>query len=183
MERADIPRMWEFAQDMEIGLVMGADGRPTPLAAMERLYEAKWSGVEADAVRWGIQAHDLLIGGVELVDIDWCHRSAELQVWIGDRAWRRRGCGSDAMRLALGYAFRVLGLHRVSYLAPQPNPAAVACYKAAGFREEGQMRQAVYRDGVYHDVVVLGILRSDWTDEAPPVDGGRLARTVGAQAN
>ncbi len=167
MERADIPRLWEFAQDMDLGLVTGGGGRPTPLATMERIYEEKWSGREADSVRWGIEAHGNLIGGAELHAIEWLNRSAALAVWIGDRAYRRRGCASDAMRLALNYAFKLLGLNRVYYLAAEPNQAAVQAYLSAGFREEGRMRQALYRDGMYHDVVVLGILRDEWQDDTP----------------
>ena len=34
-------------------------------------------------------------------------------------------------------------------------------YKQVGFRDEGRMRQAVYRDGRYLDVVMLGILREE----------------------
>ena len=49
MERADIPRLWEFAQDMELGLVTGADGRPTSLAAVERMYDSQWADPAADA--------------------------------------------------------------------------------------------------------------------------------------
>lgn len=167
MERADIPRLWEFAQDMELGLVTGADGRPTSLAAVERMYDSQWADPSADAVRWAIEAHDLLIGGAELTRIDWRNRSAELAVWIGDRAYRQRGCGTDAMRLALNYAFKLLGLNRVSYLAAASNEAAVEAYKQIGFRDEGRMRQAVYRDGRYLDVVMLGILREEWLDESP----------------
>lgn len=167
MERADIPRMWEFAQDMDLGLVTGAGGRPTPLATMERIYEEKWSGQEMDSVRWGIEAHGALIGGAELHDIAWLNRSAQLSVWIGDRAYRRRGCGHDAMRLSLNYAFKLLGLNRVVYLADAPNAAAINAYTKVGFVEEGRMRQAVYRDGIYHDIIVLGILREDWQDTTP----------------
>jgi len=167
MERADIPRLWEFAQDMDLGLLTGAGGRPTPLATMERIYEEKWSGHEANSVRWGIEAHGSLIGGAELSNIAWLDRSAELAVWIGDRTYRRRGCGLDAMRLALNYAFKLLGLNRVVYLANAANVAAVNAYGKAGFVEEGRMRQALYRDGQYHDIIVLGILREEWNDPAP----------------
>lgn len=167
MERADIPRMWEFAQDMDLGLVTAASGRPTPLAMMERIYEEKWSGREHDSVRWGIEAHGELIGGAELYHIAWLNRSAELAVWIGDRAYRRRGCASDAMRLALNYAFKLLGLNRVSYVAAVPNEAALRTYAKIGFQEEGRMHQALYRDGEYHDMIMLAILRQDWTDASP----------------
>jgi RimJ/RimL family protein N-acetyltransferase len=167
MERADIPRVWEFAQDLELGLVTRADGRPTSLAAIERMYETQWADPAGDAVRWAIEAHDLLIGGVELSGIDWRNRSAELAVWIGDRAYRQRGCGSDAMVLALNYAFKLLGLSRVTYMAAATNEAAVRCYKHVGFVDEGRMRQALYRDGHYHDIVILGLLRDDWLDDTP----------------
>lgn len=167
MERADIPRMWEFAQDMDLGLVTGAGGRPTPLATMERIYEEKWSGRESDSVRWGIEAHGNLIGGAELHGIEWLNRSAALAVWIGDRTYRRRGCASDAMRLSLNYAFKLLGLNRIYYLAAEPNVAAVKTYLSVGFKEEGRMRQALYRDGKNHDVIMLGMLREEWQDDTP----------------
>jgi RimJ/RimL family protein N-acetyltransferase len=165
MERADIPRLWEFAQDMDLALVTGADGRPTSLAAIERMYEEQWSDVSGDAVRWAISAHDLLIGGVELRHIDWRNRSAELAVWIGDRTYRQRGCGADATRLATDYAFKLLGLNRLYFMAAESNQAALRNYLKVGFREEGRMRQAQYRDGRYHDLVVLGMLRDEWMDD------------------
>jgi RimJ/RimL family protein N-acetyltransferase len=167
MERSDIPRLWQFAQDIDLGLLTGADGRPTSIAALERVYEDEWSGMDPNSVRWGIEAHGTLVGGAELVDINWRNRSAKLAVWIGDHAYRRRGCGSDAMSLALNYAFRVLGLNRVSQQIIEPNAPAMSCYRKAGFAEEGRVRQAEYRDGHYHDVIVLGILRDEWTDESP----------------
>jgi RimJ/RimL family protein N-acetyltransferase len=175
MERADIPRLWEFAQDMELGLVTGADGRPTSLAAIEHMYDAQWADPSADAVRWAIEAHDLLIGGAELTQIDWRNRSADLAVWIGDRAYRQRGCGSDAMRVALNYAFKLLGLNRVNYLSAAPNAAAVQAYKRVGFQEEGRMRQAIYRDGRYHDVVLLGVLRDEWLADNPATEEAATA--------
>ena len=93
MERDDIPRLWEFAQDLEIGLTTGYMGRPTPLAAVEEFYEERYGGANPNAVFFGIEAHDLLIGGVEIDHIDWQNRSASIVVFIGDPAYRRRGCG------------------------------------------------------------------------------------------
>ncbi len=177
MERADIPRLWEFAQDMDLGLLTGADGRPTSLAAVERIYDENWSDVRGDSVRWAMSAHDQLIGGVELRQIDWRNRSAELAVWIGDQTYRQRGCGSDATRLALDYAFKLLGLNRVYYLAAEPNKAALASYRKAGFREEGRMRQALYRDGRYHDLIVLGMLRDEWMDDTQRLEAHLAAGT------
>jgi len=167
MERSDVPRLWEFAQDLDLGLMTGADGRPMSLAAVDRIYDERWVDVRGDAVRWGIEVHDQLIGGVELSHIDWRNRSADLGVWIGDRTYRQRGCGADAMRLALNYAFKLLGLNRIHYMIPAHNLAAIQTYTKLGFSEEGRLRQAIYRDGLYHDLIILGILREDWHDDTP----------------
>lgn len=167
MEVGDQERLWEFAQDLDLGLLTGADGRPVSRMAIERIYEEKWAGMDPNAVRWAIVSHDLVIGGVELAPIDWRSRSAELAVWIGDSVSRSHGFGTDAMRLALSYAFKLLGLNRITYQIPEPNTAALKAYGKSGFQEEGRLRQAAFRDGKYHDLIVLGILANEWKDEVP----------------
>jgi RimJ/RimL family protein N-acetyltransferase len=42
------------------------------------------------------------------------------------------------------------------------NERAVHAYRAAGFVEEGRMRQHVWSDGAYDDVVYMGVLREEW---------------------
>jgi len=167
MEREDIERLWEFAQDLDLGLLTGADARPVSRSTIERIYEDHWSGTDPNQIRWAIESHEVVIGGVELAPIDWRSRSAELAVWIGDKVSRQHGFGTDAMRLALNYAFNLLGLNRVSYHIPVPNEAALHAYRKIGFQEEGRLREAVYRDGEYHDLIVLGILAADWKDDMP----------------
>jgi len=36
-------------------------------------------------------------------------------------------------------------------------------YEKAGFVEEGRLRESVYKHGKYDDVIVMSILRSEWT--------------------
>ena len=36
MERDDVNRLWEFAQDIDLGILTGSDGRPVSLAAVEK---------------------------------------------------------------------------------------------------------------------------------------------------
>jgi RimJ/RimL family protein N-acetyltransferase len=177
MERVDIPRLWEFCQDLEISLIMGGGGRPTPLAAAEQIYEDNWANPPADAVRFGIEAHGgVLIGGAELSHIDWQNRSCEVAVWIGDHTYRRIGCGGDALQVAVTYAFKVLGMHRLSMRIAASNEAAKACYASVGFQEEGLAREARYLDGEYGDVALYGLLRTDWANDTPLQTGDSLTR-------
>jgi GNAT superfamily N-acetyltransferase len=58
--------------------------------------------------------------------------------WI-DPAWRRRGVGGALLQAVFGWA-RERGLIRLGLWAPAHNPAALALYGRAGFRETGNHR-------------------------------------------
>ncbi len=60
------------------------------------------------------------------------------------------------------FAFEQLGLNRVELEVYAFNPRAVRTYEKAGFRRDGVRRQALYRDGKFHDIYLMGILREDW---------------------
>jgi UDP-4-amino-4,6-dideoxy-N-acetyl-beta-L-altrosamine N-acetyltransferase len=108
---------------------------------------------------FGIRAHDQLVGVVQLIDIDPVHQSAELTIRIGDEQNRNHGYGTEALRLALDFAWRDLNLHRVWLRVFANNGRAIRAYEKAGFVREGCMRDAAHIDGRYVDMIVLGILR------------------------
>jgi L-amino acid N-acyltransferase YncA len=39
---------------------------------------------------------------------------------------------------------------------------AIIVKKKVGFRQEGVMRQALFRQGRYHDVILMGILKDEY---------------------
>jgi RimJ/RimL family protein N-acetyltransferase len=79
-------------------------------------------------------------GVVGLTTIDWINRSAEVAVMMVNP-----DVEPDAVQLITDHAFRVLGLHRLSAETITPRRAAV--FLAAGFRQEGESREAYWRDG------------------------------------
>lgn len=106
-------------------------------------------------------AEDKLIGFVDLYPI-WTHGNAWVGIGLGERDYWGKGCGTDAMRLALHYAFTELNLHRVSLGVFEYNPRAIRSYEKAGFRMEGRQRQALSRNGKRWDFIEMGILRDEW---------------------
>ena len=100
-----------------------------------------WERVRSDPRHrvLGIRTADgRLVGDVELADINWARREAELRIRIGDRRFRGRGLGRDAVRAAVAYAAR-LGLRRVFLRVDVRNVVAIRCYEAAGFRRQGRL--------------------------------------------
>jgi RimJ/RimL family protein N-acetyltransferase len=105
---------------------------------------------------------DRLVGSCQLLGLDARHRSAELQIRIGEPDARGRGLGTEAVALLLRHAFADLDLHRVSLHVFASNAAALATYERCGFVREGVLREAAMLDGRRDDVVVMGVLRRDW---------------------
>jgi ribosomal-protein-alanine N-acetyltransferase len=75
---------------------------------------------------------------------------------------RGQGLGREITRLVLSRAFGVLGVHRVELEVLAFNRRAISCYLACGFRWEGVRREAVlYPDG-WKDLILMGLLRSEY---------------------
>ena len=65
-------------------------------------------------------------------------------------------------RQLLRYAFDTLGLRRVELTVFAENSRARLCYLKAGFIEEGVARQKTWKNGKFHDIVSMAVLRDEW---------------------
>jgi RimJ/RimL family protein N-acetyltransferase len=90
------------------------------------------------------------------------HAETWLGISIGERDYWGRGYGTDAMRLAVQYAFVELNLRRVSLGLHAYNERALKSYQKVGFTLEGRMRGEGLRDGVRYDSLWMGVLREEW---------------------
>ena len=93
------------------------------------------------------------IGSVYVRDIDSKHAKAEYGIFIGEPGARGKGIGTAAAKLMLTYCFEELKLHRVYLRALAENVQAIRSYEKAGFVKEGLLRDDVYIDGRFHDIV------------------------------
>lgn len=107
---------------------------------------------------------DRLIGFVSIENIEWNNQCGELSIGIGQAEDRGQGYGSEALGLILRYAFEELNLYRVQLDVIANNSRAIHTYEKAGFQVEGRKRQAVYRDGVRDDRLVMGMLLPEWQE-------------------
>lgn len=101
-----------------------------------------------------------LIGSASLRDIDQEHHQAELGFWIG-RDWWGQGYASEAAAAVIRFGFETLGLNRICAHHMARNPAAGRVLFHVGMKQEGLLRERVTKWGVYEDVVIYAILRTD----------------------
>jgi RimJ/RimL family protein N-acetyltransferase len=107
-------------------------------------------------------ADDRLIGNVDLDGVDWVARNCWVGIGIGEREYWGKGYGTEAMNLALRFAFDCLNLRRVNLDVFEYNQRAYLSYVKCGFKEEGRMRQWMQRGGERFDLIFMGILREEW---------------------
>lgn len=126
-----------------------------------------------------------LIGDVELEQIVWRSREAELRIAIGDKRYWGMGYGSEAVQAVLETAFLGLGLHRV-YLRVKPeNGRAMQAYRKAGFRKVGRLIGNGRLQG-HGDLILMEIDRHTYgwlnevvlNDDSAKSDGRRLTPVV-----
>jgi RimJ/RimL family protein N-acetyltransferase len=102
------------------------------------------------------------IGNCGLQEVDSKDHKAMFGMVIGEKDYWSKGYGTEAARLLINYGFQQLNLHRVSSGAFAFNERSIKLHKKVGFREEGRLREAFFKNGQYHDLVLFGILREEW---------------------
>ncbi len=74
-----------------------------------------------------------------------------------------RGHGRAALRLVMVAAFEQYGAHRLWLDVKPHNERALALYRSAGFVEEGLLRDVLYLEDRFESLIVMSILRPEWT--------------------
>lgn len=104
------------------------------------------------------------VGGCGWNNIDWKNSYAYLGIWLGIK-FCGQGLGTEAMRILLTYLFCEMNLNRVALKVHSYNKRAIRSYEKNGFHVEGVLRQEIFRDGQYHDNLIMGILHSEWLQQ------------------
>lgn len=157
---ADAPTLFRWINDRALVLFNSAY-QPTHEASHREWLKglAQRKDLVAFAVR--TTRSRKLIGICQLTSISRVHRTADLQIRMGDDRTRGKGLGLEAVQQLVAFGFRDLNLHRISLQVFATNKRAITTYERAGFRHEGTMRQAAFIDGRFVDVVVMGILEGE----------------------
>ena len=144
--------------------------RPLSAAIVKKQYEKLEKQVEEDKnlYHFMIRAKedDRLIGKAVIQWVEWTNGNAWVHLGIGSADDQRKGYGSQALSMLVRFAFAELNLFRLSARVPEYNQAAIALFRKFGFVEEVRRRQALDRDGRRWDLIVFGLLNSEWQNQA-----------------
>jgi len=164
LEKTDLPMLVNWLNDPEV-IEFLTFNQPLSLVQEENWFQKVLSG-SPDEIPLGIEANVegnwQLIGDTGFHSIHWVNRAAEIGILIGNKDFWNKGYGREALQLMVRHAFDHLNLNRVFLRVLANHARGIASYRHAGFVEEGRMRQAVFKNGRYIDVLFMSIIRQEW---------------------
>ena len=114
-----------------------------------------------NVVAWGIAKEQEVIGTVALHKLDFEQGRCELGYMLGRSHWGQ-GLASEAISLAIDYAFSRLNLRRLEADIDPRNTASQKLLERLGFQQEGYLRERWIVEGEISDSVLFGLLRREW---------------------
>ncbi len=104
----------------------------------------------------------LSVGTCTLASLTPDHGRGEVGYALGRAAWGR-GYLAEALPALLGFAFDVLGLHRLEADVDPRNARSIRALERVGFVREGQQRERYHLAGEWQDALLYGLLRREWS--------------------
>jgi GNAT superfamily N-acetyltransferase len=89
------------------------------------------------------------------------HRTLDISIFIATE-YQGQGYGSEAIRWILNWGFQMAGLHRIGLQSASFNTRAIKLWERLGFQKDGNLREAVWINGKWHDEVIFSILEDEW---------------------
>lgn len=156
----DVEKFTEWLNDFETTDYIGRSAYITTLESEKKYFEDNMNK------NYGFfivtLENDKLIGTVSLEEHDFINRTATLGIFIGDKEYRNKGYGTEAIKMILDYGFNYLNLNNIKLNLISFNERALKCYQKCGFKEYGRRRKCKYINGKYYDSIEMDILAEEF---------------------
>ncbi|MBS1620043.1 MAG: GNAT family N-acetyltransferase [Bacteroidetes bacterium] len=100
------------------------------------------------------------IGNISLQNINWIDRNAEIAFLLGEKDYWGKGVMPEAGQLLMRHGFETLNLHRIYCGTSSANTGMQKLAEKLGMNREGVRKEALFKDGVYQDIIEYGILNN-----------------------
>ena len=102
------------------------------------------------------------IGYSEIGDFSWPNRNAYIGFLIGEIEYWGQNIGTELTKLLIEYGFNELNFHKITAEALSANKSSQRCLEKNGFKYEGTLKEDMFVDGEYIDILLYGILKKQW---------------------
>lgn len=180
----DIPKIsdwfWDFG---DVALFDRSLPVPVNIDTMRESWRASLISSTTPSAYWFIAESEggeaAGVGGLQAVN--YIHGDAVVPAFVA-RSFRGKGLATAMSVFLMDLAFLQLRLHRLTTYFRDDNTATRRALLTVGFREEGRFREGWFADGIRRDVILAGVLGSEWAAARDEVIGS-LARNCKVSLN
>lgn len=167
LEDRDVESLYAIFSDQAVIQYWSSPAMTDLIDAHSLLASIRKGFIERELFEWGIATRDTdeVVGTCTLYNLEETHRRADLGFALRRASWGQ-GFASEAIGLAIGFAFETLHLHRLEADADPDNARSILALERQGFRREGYLRERWHHLGELRDAVFLGLLRHEWVRPA-----------------
>ncbi len=101
------------------------------------------------------------VGYLSLQKINYINRNGNFGV-ILLKKFRGKGYSVEAMKLFFTYVFNQINLRKIKLEVLKENEKAIKIYQDLGFNEEGILKEHIYQDGKYKDLLLMSLFSKDF---------------------
>ncbi len=109
-----------------------------------------------------LKENNKYIGNARLGNIDWVNKCSTYGRLIGDKKYKGKGLGSEALILLLRYGFQTLGLNRIASSALATNKISIKSNLKIGMVKEGILKEASFKNGKFVDRIQLSMIAKNF---------------------
>ena len=109
----------------------------------------------------GIFENGKYVGNIGLHSIKRPNRSGMVGYWLSENA-QGRGIVTDCVRALMDFGFGTLDLNRIYVYCAADNTKSRAIPERLGFVQEGTLQDGEHLYGVYHDLIIYGMVKRNW---------------------
>jgi len=111
---------------------------------------------------WIIREDNVDVGLVCLTDINHIHKRCSWAYYLGEESSWGKGIGKQVELNILNYVFSYLKLNKLCCEVLSSNQKVVDIHIKYGSSIEGKLRDHIFKKKLFHDVIIMGITKSDW---------------------
>ena len=99
-----------------------------------------------------------VIGIIGNSEYDPINRMTNIFVYIGETDFKGKGYGQESLNLYINFCFNEINIHKIIGYLYEYNKASRNMLEKCGYILEGTLKNHWFKDGKYHDVLVMGAL-------------------------
>lgn len=153
----DIDALYEIKNDIKSASLLGGFSNGYSRKDIENWIN--YHNNKQDEVIFLIETlkNEKVIGHVGLYNIDFRVRKAEFAILIAGDENQGKGYGTLCTEFMIQYAFSELNTRKITLSLLSDNVRALNLYKKLGFVQEGLLKEEQYKNGRYHNVILMAL--------------------------